>query len=107
RNQEPIIQTGNCNITESNKNKLDIIFNVNNVTEETKIELPFIYYAGYSANINGEELEVSESNQGFVQITIKQGQEGKVEVKYKGTLIYYISLIISVIGSIGFIIYII
>ena len=107
RNEEPIVQSGSCNITESKKEKLDITFNINDITEETKIELPFIYYVGYNANINGQKLEVSESNNGFVQITLKEGQKGKVKVKYEGTTVYYVSFVISIIGSIGFAIYII
>lgn len=107
RSQDPIIQNGNCNIAESKKENLKITFNVSDVEKETKIELPFIYYMGYNASINGEQIEVSESNQGFVQITLNKGQEGKVEVKYEGTILYYVTFIISVLGSIGFIIYII
>ena len=107
RNNEPKIISGKCDITQSNKENLNITFNVNNVTEETKIELPFIYYLGYNASINEEKLEISESDKGFIQITLKEGQIGKVEVKYQGTILYYVTFIISAIGLIAFIIYII
>ena len=107
RSQDAIIEKGNCVIEQSVKNGLEITFNVNNVNEETKIELPFIYYLGYTANINGEKLETQESEKGFVEITIPEGKQGKVQVKYVGTKIYYISLIISIIGFISFIVYIV
>ena len=106
RSDEPIIQTGNCNIQNSEKNKLTITFNVNNVEKNTKIELPFIYYVGYNAYLNGEKLEVTESDNGFVQISLNEGQEGIVEVKYEGSVLYYISFAISLISLIIFVIYI-
>lgn len=107
RSQEPIIQEGNGDISESNKEKLKITFKIENVTQDTKIELPFTYYLGYTATINGEKLEISESDNGFIQITVKEGQEGHIEAKYTGTTLYYVCLAISIIGSITFIIYII
>lgn len=107
RSQEPIVESGNCEINQSIKNKLDVTFEVNNVTEDTKIELPFIYYLGYKANIDGEELQTTESENGFVEITIPEGKQGKVEAKYVGTKLYYISLAVSIIGFIAFVIYII
>lgn len=106
RTQQPVLQEGNCNISESQKNKLEMTFKVSNVEEDTKVELPYIYYQGYTAKLNGEKLEISESDNGFVQISIKQGQEGQVEVKYTGTVLYYICLAISITGTISFIIYI-
>lgn len=107
RSQEPIIKSGNCEISQSQKDKLDITFEVKNVSEETKIELPFIYYLGYRADIDGEELQTTESENGFVEITIPEGKEGKAEIKYCGTKLYYTSLAVSIIGFIIFLIYII
>lgn len=107
RSQEPIVQAGYCEISESQKENLEITFSAKDIKEETKLELPFIYYMGYKARVNGQKLEVSESDNGFVQITLNKGQEGKVEVKYEGTMLYYISFVISVLGTISFMIYII
>ena len=106
RSQEPIIQEGYADISESKKEKLSITFKIENVTQNTKVELPFIYYQGYEATINGEKLEISESDNGFVQVTLKEGEKGTVEAKYRGTILYYTCLIISIIGMIAFIIYI-
>lgn len=107
RSQDPIIKSGSCIIENNNKNGLEINFDISKVKTETKIELPFIYYLGYTATINGEKLEISESDNGFIQITVKEGQEGHIEAKYTGTTLYYVCLSISIIGSITFIIYII
>ena len=106
RSQEPIIQEGYADISESKKEKLSITFKIENVTQNTKVELPFIYYQGYEATINGEKLEISESDNGFVQVTLKEGEKETVEAKYRGTILYYTCLIISIIGMIAFIIYI-
>lgn len=107
RSQEPIIKEGECTIEDSKKEKLKIEFNISDVKQETKIELPFIYYQGYTAKLNGEKLEISESDKGFIQITVKEGMTGKIETKYTGTTLYYVSLVISIIGTMCFIAYII
>ena len=107
RTQEPIIQDGNCIIEQSVKDKLAITFNIREVQEETKIELPFIYYLGYEADLNGKRLEISESENGFIQITIPKGEEGKIHAKYVGTKIYYAAFVISIIGAISLISYIV
>lgn len=107
RSQDPIIEEGSGDISEVNKENLEITFYIENVEKDTIIELPFIYYQGYTASVNGEKAEISESNNGFIQITFREGENGIVEVKYTGTIWYYVSLMISIIGTIIFITYII
>ena len=58
----------------------------------TVLELPYIYYLGYEANLvqgeNREKLNLTESENGFIEIKLENDvQDGKIIVNYKGTLI--------------------
>lgn len=68
------------------------------------IELPLVYYKGYKAFLNKEELAVEESNHGLVEIAVDQS--GRIEVYYTWTTIQRISWYITLISSIALIIYI-
>lgn len=108
RSNEPIVIDGKGTITNSNKNKSSLTFDLRDTGEkEIKIELPYLYYLGYSAEINGTKLETSESDKGFVVITVPEKEEGTVIIKYTGTMASKISIIISILSFITFIGYII
>lgn len=107
RGNEPILEDGDAEVFNVSRENLSIKFNIDNVTENSKIELPFIYYQGYTATINGKKINITESDNGFIQIEIESGQRGVVNVKYEGTTLYKISMIISFISIIGLIIYIV
>ena len=72
--------------------------------EETKIELPYLYYPGYEIEVNGEKQEYYESETGFIQIDLNN-KEGEITVKYTGTILARVSFIISMISLLVFIIY--
>ncbi len=72
----------------------DMSFNVSNVTKETILTLPRIYYLGY--NIEAEYLDDSKeslpylmSEYGFINITISR--DAKIVVTYPGTKIQRVS----------------
>lgn len=108
RNDEIIILEGNAQINKQNKKNTNLICDLLNVIEETKLELPYIYYLGYEVTLEQNEekikLKTYETENGFVGITIPKIQEGKLEVNYKGTNIMKISAIISILGLIIFVI---
>ena len=81
-------------------------FTVENNSEESILELPYIYYLGYSIEMNEKEIKYEESTNGFISITIPKEEKGIVEVKYTGTKLSKISTILSIIGIIGFIFYV-
>lgn len=78
----------------------DVIINKKDV-----LELPFVYYKGYKATLDENNLPVSESPNGLVQIEVSES--GLVEVCYEGTMIQRISWLISIISFIGLCIYIV
>lgn len=68
------------------------------------LELPLFYYKGYRAELNDVEIEVSESENGLVQIPVDKS--GNVKVYYNGTATQKISWYISIIGIFVLCIYI-
>lgn len=68
------------------------------------LELPLIYYKGYKATIDQEEIPVLESHHGLIEITAIKS--GKVEVYYVGTTMQHISFWVSALSIIAFAIYI-
>lgn len=101
-----IIINGNAKIENEKKENNNMSFEIKEVEEETKLELPYIYYLGYKINFQGQIINYEESEHGFIQITIPKGKEGKVEISYKGTFLSKIATIISIIGIMGLTVYI-
>ena len=88
------------------KSILEIGFENNN-SNNTYLELPLIYYKGYTAKINNSNLEVCKTSNGLVRININDINNGTIKVKYEGTKIFKITKYISLISSILFIIYVV
>lgn len=98
---------GNAIIEDENKYGSTITFKITKNDQDSIVELPYIYYMGYSAEINGEKYNVEESENGFCCIRIKSGTTGDVKVKYTGTKTQIGATAISLIFSIVFVIFII
>lgn len=107
------ILEGEALIESENKNELIYDIKLSGIKENTSIEVPFLYYKGYSAYIENEkngrkEIDVKESDYGFLKIDIPNEYEnGMIKVEYKTPITYYIIYIISFVTLIGFIIYIV
>ena len=104
RKQEVVIKKGEVEITEQTKDGSNMYIKYQNNDEETKIELPYLYYPGYEIEENGEKLEYYESETGFIQIDLNN-KEGEITVKYTGTILARVSFIISIISLLVFIVY--
>lgn len=78
---------------------LDVI-----TTESEILELPLLYYKGYTAICNDKKLSVSESQYGLVQISIDRS--GSVKVYYGGTIVQKVSWYISIVSIFALCIYI-
>lgn len=104
------VLSGKCNVLNEEKQALNLNFSIENF-EETILELPYLYYLGYEIELeqsgNTIKLNYSESENGFIQITISDNVENaNIIVKYKGTIIEKTSYAISAVSLIVFIIYI-
>lgn len=105
REDEPIILNNeHTQIISYEKNNSNMTMELSNVNQNTIIELPYTYYLGYRIHINNEEIEYTESDNGFIQINIKEQKDSepiKIIVKYLGTNEMLIATAISVIAVIG------
>lgn len=102
RTDEVIVLEGRAKISEKNKNNKNLSFKIEDAKENTKLELPYIYYLGYSAVLEKEDgttqnIIIEESNNGFCMISINS-TEGKILISYTGTTLMKISYILTIIG---------
>ena len=104
RTDDVLVLNGMANIENKQKSGTNLFCNISNVTEETEIELPYIYYLGYNVELekNGEKqkLKTFETENGFVGVKVSNIEEGTLKVKYAGTSIMHITRVISIIGFI-------
>ena len=124
RENKSYVIDGSANITSEEKNKLQDVLYLENVTDGTIIELPYIYYLGYEVDViyNNVDLEnknttsnraettkkqdTFESDNGFLSIKLDSCDSAKIIVQYKGTTLEKISYIISAVGIIILILFI-
>lgn len=105
RDKNIIILNGNVTIENEQKNGTNLSCDLYMTDENIELELPYIYYIGYDAKINYNngtniKLDTYETDKGFLAIKIPNLENGKLEVKYEGTLLMKISLYISILGTI-------
>lgn len=103
RSQDAIVLVGEANISKQNKNGSNMNIELEKASENTKIELPYIYYLGYSAKLEKEDgtkqdLKIEESDNGFCTITVPNIDKGNVYISYKGTTWMKISYITTIAG---------
>lgn len=104
-------------IENENKDDLNLTFTIKNAKKNTVLELPYLYYPGYEVKIKNynlennsieNRLEIFESEHGFLAIKIPEYiEQAEIRVEYKGTILEKMSFIISLIGIIGFITYVV
>ena len=98
---------GSFNIEEFKKENNKMTAKVEVLEDETILELPFIYYSGYTVKLDGSEIPSFEDSNGFLSIGLNKISKSNIEVEYTGTSGMRISKIISIISFITFIGYII
>lgn len=99
-----VLNNENVKINEYTKNKTNIECTVSNIDKKTSIELPYIYYLGYRIYVNGKEISYTESEKGFIQVSIEtsmcENKTAKIRVRYLGTNEMIIALMFSIIAII-------
>lgn len=114
KNREYILERENTvkilkgigNIQDFNKNGQRLNAKIEIFTDNTILELPYIYYPGYEVKLNNEKINSFESENGFIAISINKINKGILEVNYEETILMKRSKEISIIGIIIFILYI-
>lgn len=74
--------------------------------DNTIFEFPYTYYPGYTIILNGVEMNSFESENGLLAVSLNKIPESDITVTYTGTRIMDISKILSIVGIILFILYI-
>lgn len=105
------ILSGAAYISNEQKYGLSMSCQLENVTKDTQLELPYFFYPGYTVILETEgsqiQLPTYESDNGFLTIQIGEGiQRGNLIVEYTGTTLEKVSYFISLLGVIGFIYYV-
>lgn len=105
-----IFNTNNENILlELNKqnNITQICYLNNHSSEPTWIETPILYYKGYKAKSANTFLDVSKSENGFIQVILPNNiEKGIIQISYEGTTVQEITNWISLITLFIFFVYI-
>ncbi len=110
RQNKAIILEGTANILNENKNGTRMTFEITNAKDNVKIELPYIYYLGYTATLINQEgdisqLEIEESDNGFCMIEITNLENGTININYEGTNLMKISYVTTFVGTVAIICY--
>ena len=112
RDDNTAIISGNVNIINETKDALHLEIQIENAKKDTKLELPYLFYPGYTITIeyNGKTTEIDyyESEYGFVAISLPEEIEtGKITVDYTATVLEKTAYAISAISIVGFIVYVV
>ena len=105
RTKDIIIIKGNANINVTKYQNTNLTFRLSQVEENTKLELPYIFYLGYNAKLEKEDgtnqnLKIEESDNGFCMITIQDTKEGNITISYTGTTLMKVSYVLTISGII-------
>ena len=92
RNKDILIESGKGEITKILDDVPNLTFEIN-TSEAILVELPRIYYMGYQLEGNGKKIELTESENGFLQATIQES--GTYMLTYEKTMIMKIANLIS------------
>jgi len=102
----------NAKIQNEQKSGTSMSFEILNENTDTILELPYIYYSGYTVilenNNTEKELKTYESEKGFVEVHLEESVEaGTIKVEYTGTNIMKISIAVSILAFTVMVVYII
>lgn len=78
---------------EKNKNRITIEYSNNN-QKDTYIEVPLLYYKGYTVKSNKKEYPVKKGTNNIIRVYLTSNSD-KIMIYYKGTTIQKISSIVS------------
>lgn len=106
RNSDIEVLDGNCTIESVSKNNSTLSAKVSTQDEKAIIELPYIYYPGYTVRLDGIIQNAFETENGFIGYELEENESGNLEVEYTGTTIMNVSKIISSVSFVVYLIYV-
>lgn len=84
------------NVSNYTQRKSQISFDVDTYGVDEIVEIPLLYYKGYSAIFRGNDIPVQESDCGLVEVALKG--KGEVVVDFTGTFIQKYSFYLTCLG---------
>ena len=102
RDENVIVSNGKADISDVVSKTPYMSFKIK--TNGSTLELPRYYFIGYKITLNGKKIKYKENSKGFIEI--KLNKSGYVVIDYTGGILYYISLLISILTIIIFVWYI-
>lgn len=111
RDNKVALLSGNANIQNEENNNGILDFEINNVQDNTSLELPYLFYKGYQVTytpINSTDaikLDCTESDKGLVQVNLNTSINGTIHVEYHVTLLHKICICISFVTMFSYLIY--
>ena len=104
RENRVYVLDGNATITNEKKEDLQLEFDIGDYEADTILELPYIYYLGYTVTTEqNEKIQTFESDNGMLAIKLDENIDSThISVEYTGTKIEKVSYVISAISVITF-----
>lgn len=106
REPEIVILQGDAQIEKQMKIGTYFTAKVSASENGTVLELPYIYYPGYTVRFDGIIVQTFETENGFLGCKISENDKGTIEVKYTGTQLINISKTVSFIAFVIYLIYV-
>lgn len=104
RAEDIVTLIGNVQIGDKQKKGTNLECEIYNAEAGATIELPYIYYLGYSVTLeqNEEIIQINnfETENGFVGVKLPKLQNATIKVSYTGTTFMKISKTVSILGVI-------
>ena len=97
RENRTYVLKGNATIVNESKEKLKDSIQLKDVNSAT-LELPYLYYHGYTVTLNDEKLKPYQSDKGFICVDVNE--DGDLKIGYTGTAIEKAGYVISIGGVI-------
>lgn len=94
---------GNAIISHMQKENTNLSVTIEQVEENTKLELPYIFYLGYRAKLQKEDgtkqnIKIEESENGFCMVNVSNIEKATIQVSYTGTVWMKLSYILTLMG---------
>ena len=97
---------GKAVVEEEKKEGSNYYAKIKTIEEDSKFEVPYVYYPGYEVRTDGIINNYYETENGLIGVDIEKNDEVTLEVRYVGTNVMKISAVISFISAIVFAVYI-
>lgn len=101
RGKGVLVSEGSADISDLNIKTDKLNANIQTNSQDTTLELPYIYYKGYNIKVDGKTTSYEISDTGFIKININGVGKHKISTNYTGTILYNSCNIVAIIVLVG------